>query len=175
MTGRSRSRRAELPPSLQLTTARLVLSALTPAGAADLLAGIVAPGRTRAADYPGQDDVVAATAYLWALEHVGDFPPYGPYQLVRRADAVVIGGAGFHGPPVGGEVEIAYAVVPSARGNGYATEAIRALVDLAAASGARSVSAVVAADNVASARVALAAGFVVRSADAATRRYTLTP
>ena len=175
MTGRPTSRRAEPPPCLQLTTARLVLPALSPAGAADLLAGIAAPDRIWAADYPGLDDAVAATAYLWALEHVGDFPPYGPFQLVRRADGVVIGGAGFHGPPVGGEVEIAYAVVPSARGNGYASEAVRALVDLAAASGARSVSAVVAADNDASERVARAVGFVVRSADAATRRYTLTP
>ena len=156
----------------QLATERLILRALSPAGAADLLSGIAAPDRGWAADYPDEADVVAATGYLWALEHVGDLAPFGPYQLLRRTDGVVIGGAGFHGPPVAGAVEIAYAVVPSARGRGYATEAVRALVAFAAACGVQSVSAVVAADNAASRRVARAAGFALAEPDGAFLRYT---
>lgn len=116
---------------------------------------------------------MAATGYLWALEHVGDYAPFGPYQLVRRADGLVIGSGGFHGPPVCGEVEIAYAVAPSARALGYATEAVRALVAFAAASGAQSVCALVASTNVVSQRVALAAGFDLAGPDGAFLRYTL--
>jgi RimJ/RimL family protein N-acetyltransferase len=156
----------------QLLTERLVLRALSPSGAADLLAGVEAPGLRWAPDYPAEADVVAATGYLWAVEHVGDLAGFGPYQLVRRADGLVIGGAGFHGPPVCGEVEIAYAVVASARGLGYAAEAARALVALAAASGVRSVSAVVAADNLASRRVARTAGLDLVGPDGALLRYT---
>ena len=71
-----------------------------------------------------------------------------------------------------GEVEIAYAVVPSARALGYATEAVRALVAFAAASGVQSVCALVAATNVVSQRVALAAGFDLAGPDGAFLRYT---
>ena len=39
----------------------------------------------------------------------------------------MIGEIGFVGPPVNGAVTIGYAIVPSARGQGYATEAIAAL------------------------------------------------
>ena len=158
-----------------LATARLILRALSPQGARDLLAGVTAPGRRWAPDYPGQADVVAATAYLWAVEHVGELAPFGPYQLIGRADGVVIGGAGFRGPPVAGEVEIAYAVVPSARGRGYATEAVRALVGLAAAAGVRSLSAVVAAGNPASARVARAAGLHLTRSEGASWLFTREP
>ena len=141
-----------------LVTPRLVLRALSASDAGELLAGTAAPGHRWARDYPAVADVVAASAYLWAAEHVGEHAPWGPYQLVRRSDGSVIGGAGFHGPPVAGEVEIAYAVVPSARGLGYASEAAGALVALAAGLGVASVRAEVAGGNLASQRVALAAG-----------------
>ncbi len=137
-----------------------------------MLSGTAAPEGEWAADYPDEADVLAATGYLWAIEHVGDVAPFGPYQLLRREDGLVIGGAGFHGPPVGGEVEIAYAVVPSARGLGYATEAVRALVAFAAAFGVQSVSAVIAANNVVSQRVARAAGFQLAGPEGTLVRYT---
>ena len=171
----SDARSAARLATAQLLTERLVLCPLSPAGAADLLAGVEAPGLRWAPDYPDEADVVAATGFLWALEHVRDFAPFGPYQLVRRVDGLVIGGGGFHGPPVCGEVEIAYAVVPSARGLGYATEAARGLIALAAASGVRSVFAVVAADNIASRRVAIAVGLrLLAGPDGGLLRYTRT-
>ncbi|MEZ0065827.1 RimJ/RimL family protein N-acetyltransferase [Streptacidiphilus sp. MAP12-20] len=59
-------------------------------------------------------------------------PPWGLYVIVRAADDRAIGGIGFHGPPgATGEVELGYELAPTARGAGYATEAVRALAALA--------------------------------------------
>src|SRR5262249_7374908 len=54
------------------------------------------------------------------------------FALVHVASNTVIGSASFKGPPdADGIVEVAYAVVPSQQGRGYATEATRALVTYA--------------------------------------------
>lgn len=56
---------------------------------------------------------------------------YGWYAIsldsLGRRDTL-IAGAGYFGPPVDGSVEIGYSVVPEARGLGYATELVEALV-----------------------------------------------
>src|SRR6266511_3814277 len=53
-----------------------------------------------------------------------------------RYARVIIGNAGFKGPPdPGGMVEIAYGIVPGFEGRGFATEAATALVTFAFASG----------------------------------------
>jgi ribosomal-protein-alanine N-acetyltransferase len=46
----------------------------------------------------------------------------------RRA---LVGAVGYFGPPVAGSVEIGYSLVPEARGQGFATECVQALVDRA--------------------------------------------
>jgi len=54
------------------------------------------------------------------------------FFLILRESGTAIGTAGFKGPPDGaGMVEIAYGVVPSFEGQGYATEAAAGLVALA--------------------------------------------
>jgi RimJ/RimL family protein N-acetyltransferase len=54
------------------------------------------------------------------------------FALVHRADRIVVGMAGFKGPPGDeGVVEIAYGVAPAYQGQGLATEAARALVGFA--------------------------------------------
>lgn len=54
------------------------------------------------------------------------------FELVRKADDVVVGRCGFKGPPsADGIVEIAYGVSPEHEGNGYATAAAQALVSFA--------------------------------------------
>jgi ribosomal-protein-alanine N-acetyltransferase len=54
------------------------------------------------------------------------------FFVVDRKQQRVIGSAGFKGPPdADGAVEIAYGIVPSSQGRGYATEAAHALVDFA--------------------------------------------
>jgi ribosomal-protein-alanine N-acetyltransferase len=52
----------------------------------------------------------------------------GWYVVTRDATPTLIAGAGFLGPPEDGTVEIGYSVVAEARGAGYATEIVEALV-----------------------------------------------
>ena len=62
--------------------------------------------------------------------------PYGTYEIIRRADGAVIGAAGFYGPPDDtGAVRVGYGLAESARGHGYATEALRALLRVGAPPG----------------------------------------
>jgi RimJ/RimL family protein N-acetyltransferase len=83
------------------------------------------------------------------------------YFVVHREQRLVIGSAGFKGPPDGnGAVEIAYGIVPSFQGQGYATEAARALLEVAlAADGVRSILAHTLPEPNASTRVLLRCGF----------------
>jgi [ribosomal protein S5]-alanine N-acetyltransferase len=56
------------------------------------------------------------------------------FWIIEKASGEIVGGAGFKGAPdADGMVEIAYGVVPSREGRGYATEAARALLHFAAA------------------------------------------
>jgi RimJ/RimL family protein N-acetyltransferase len=58
--------------------------------------------------------------------------PYRPWSLRLRADGLLIGGAGFRGPPdVDGSVEIGYGLAAEYRGQGLASEAVKAIVHLA--------------------------------------------
>jgi len=50
------------------------------------------------------------------------------FAVVDRERRRVIGAGGFKGPPKDGAVEIAYGIVPSCQGRGYATEVARALM-----------------------------------------------
>jgi RimJ/RimL family protein N-acetyltransferase len=56
------------------------------------------------------------------------------FVVVERSGGLAVGAAGFKGPPdAEGVVEIAYGIVPSREGRGYATEAARALLAFASA------------------------------------------
>lgn len=58
------------------------------------------------------------------------------FSVVHRDSEIVVGSAGFKGPPAAdGVVEIAYGVSPEYQGKGYATEAAQALVAYAFSSG----------------------------------------
>ena len=64
-------------------------------------------------------------ASLWA-EHTR--------LIVHEGDRTLIGETGFHGPPdESGTVEVGYSIVPDYRGQGFAFEATRALIDEALA------------------------------------------
>jgi RimJ/RimL family protein N-acetyltransferase len=52
---------------------------------------------------------------------------FGMYQIVRRSDGLVVGDLGFHRPPDDGAVEVGFGLAESARGCGYATEALTEL------------------------------------------------
>jgi ribosomal-protein-alanine N-acetyltransferase len=82
-------------------------------------------------------------------------------RLITTGDPKqVIGHAGFHGPPeVIGRAEIGYTVFKPYRGQGYAKEAAKALIDWAFEQGQREVFASVAPDNAPSLGVVRALGF----------------
>jgi ribosomal-protein-alanine N-acetyltransferase len=83
------------------------------------------------------------------------------FQIVQRADNIVVGSIGFKGPPTDDDVvEIAYGIHPEHRSKGYATEAAVALVSYAFNTGAvRSVRAHTLTTASASTRVLTKCGF----------------
>jgi RimJ/RimL family protein N-acetyltransferase len=119
---------------------------------------------------------------LASLQRVIDDPD-GPvwfgrfyaYVIVRRADGLAVGDAGFFGPPgADGEVEIGYALAPRARGAGLASEAVALLADWALVQpGVRVLTARVEADNAASVRLLDRLGFVADGRSEPYLRYVL--
>jgi RimJ/RimL family protein N-acetyltransferase len=86
-------------------------------------------------DFIVSDDV--SPEWLAALKSATAADPWSfGFALVHSESGLVIGNAGFIGPPdAEGMVEIAYGVVPDYQGRGYATEAANALVAWAAKNG----------------------------------------
>ena len=86
-------------------------------------------------DFIVSDDV--SPEWLAALESATGADPWRfGFALVHTESGMVIGNAGFTGPPdAAGVVEIAYGVVPDFQGRGYATEAANALLVWAAQNG----------------------------------------
>ena len=97
-------------------------------------------------------------------------PAYEPWLLwavVAKGDAGAIGHVGFHGPPgvnalqEQNALELGYAIDEPYRGQGYAPEAVAALIEWASAAGlATRFLASIAPENTASASVARRLGFV---------------
>jgi RimJ/RimL family protein N-acetyltransferase len=123
------------------------------------------PGDAWAADYPFEGDLAAIGSFLHLTEQNGEQRPFGYYQIKRQSDGLAIGGVGFKGPPVGGVVEIGYGLAPSARGHGYAAEALQALVEIALSLGVTTIRADTELDNLASRRTLERVGFVQVEAD----------
>jgi ribosomal-protein-alanine N-acetyltransferase len=103
--------------------------------------------------------------------------PYGVWVLIERSSRTVVGDAGFMGPPGAEEtVEIGYSVIPDRRRRGYATEAVRALVEWALDQpGVSAVVAGCAADNTPSIRLLERVGFQRTGAKGGQLRWRLDP
>ncbi|WTB93079.1 GNAT family N-acetyltransferase [Streptomyces cellulosae] len=142
-----------------LRSERLDLEGATPAVAASLaLAGD--GGFTWAGGAPADGTRVGAGIGVKQYEEGAYHPEWGTYVLVRREDDRAVGAMGFHSAPVDGRVEIGYDLVVEARGNGYATEALRTLSAWALAQDTvHTVVAVVDETNVPSQKVVTRAGF----------------
>jgi RimJ/RimL family protein N-acetyltransferase len=155
-------------------TARLTLQGVTPAAATDLRAGGTG-GFDWVEDGPYEGTRDAAGMLLKAYEAGVHRPEWGVFTLVRTEDGRAVGGMGFHGAPdEEGRVEIGYDLAESARGNGYATEAVRALSAWALArEEVRAVFATVDRANTASQQVLTRAGFTEVSEDEEQHAYEL--
>ncbi len=150
-----------------LETTRLRLHALSADEAETLEGGGLPAGWTYARDYPLPDTKDGVGLYLRHGDRV-----YGFHFVVRREDERVIGEIGFVSPPRGGAVTIGYAIVPSARRRGYATEAIFALTEWALEQpGVENVRAQTLPDNEVSVKALLRAGFAEDDRSPRLRRF----
>jgi RimJ/RimL family protein N-acetyltransferase len=102
---------------------QIELVRVTPEDAALMLAGDSPATRNVAPDYPTEfsQGIAAAAA---------NASPLGPFFMARTTDGIVVGEIG-GGMTEERGAEIGYAVVQSCWGRGYATDAVRALIELA--------------------------------------------
>ncbi|HEU5353136.1 MAG TPA: GNAT family N-acetyltransferase [Actinocrinis sp.] len=126
--------------------------------AARIAAGEPGPEDRWAEGFPRQDDADPAKG-LAAAEQ--DPAPFGVYALVPRSHGLMIGTAGFYGPPdPAGEVTIGYGMVEPEWGQGYGTRAVAGLVEVCRAhDGVSAINADTDLDNVGSQRVLEKNGF----------------
>ncbi|WP_441349120.1 GNAT family N-acetyltransferase [Streptomyces sp. NTH33] len=159
-----------------LPTERLILEGVTPAVARDLSSGGDG-GLEWVGSSPADGTRVGAGLVAKQYEDGAFHPRWGMYVLVRREDDRAVGAMGFHGAPdEAGRVEVGYDLVVGARGNGYATEALRALSAWALAQdGVRTVAAVIARENTPSQNVVTRAGFTRVTEDGAEYVYEIRP
>ena len=89
--------------------------------------------RAKVAGMSDGDKANLSTAWLSLLAAATTADPWVlGFQVSLHAEDSVIGQCGFKGPPTTeGSAEIAYVIEPEWQGNGYATEAAKALVDFA--------------------------------------------
>jgi RimJ/RimL family protein N-acetyltransferase len=115
-----------------LSTPRLELVLLEPDHARSLAAGINDNGHPWAAGYPLGSTLLRAELTVAAAAQREPLGEFGTYQVIRRCDDCVIGDVGFMGPPdETGAVSVGCAITEDARGQGYATEALSAVLDWA--------------------------------------------
>ncbi|WP_371619300.1 GNAT family N-acetyltransferase [Streptomyces sp. NBC_00454] len=153
---------------------RVLLCDISPLAAADLVAGGTG-GFAWAEDGPADGTRRAAGSVVKAQEEGRYRPGWGPYAIIRASDRRAIGGMGFHGAPdADGRAEMGYDLVPSARGNGYATEALKALTGWALRQpGVAVLAATVDEGNAASHAVVRRVGFTEAGSGEGTIRYAL--
>ncbi|MFF4019461.1 GNAT family N-acetyltransferase [Streptomyces sp. NPDC001843] len=119
--------------NLVIPAERLTLVGVRPAAARDLRLGGDG-GFEWIDDGPFEGTRDAAGMVVKAYEAGVHRPEFGLFVLVRREDGLAVGGMGFHGAPdEEGRAEVGYDLVEGARGQGYATEALRTLSEWALA------------------------------------------
>jgi RimJ/RimL family protein N-acetyltransferase len=143
-----------------LRSERLRIETLTKDEAAAIRSGDRS-GRTWAADYPSDGDRIVADVIGEAGDHYDETSEIGVYQVRLISDGTAVGGIGFLSAPFEdeGEAEIGYGLSESARGQGYATEAVRAVLAFVAQHGVRRVVALTDPGNLASHAVLTRVGF----------------
>jgi RimJ/RimL family protein N-acetyltransferase len=146
-------------------TPHLHLHPVDVAEAERIVAGAAGPADAWVDDFPSEGDVRAVGAFLHNSAALGEQRPFGYYRITRLADGRAVGGIGFKGRPENGCVEIGYGLARSARGHGYAAEAVGALLTIAADHGLTKVMADTTAGNIASQRTLVRSGFRLVGSD----------
>ena len=136
----------------------VALERITPDHAQRILARKERAGDNWHSMYPLVDELDPLRSLAASTDSGSEFTLY----LVRQlSTGLAVGGFGFFGPPDNdGRVEFGYGLVPSARGRGLATEAVKIGLQLAARHGARLAAANTSVSNVASQRVLAKAGLI---------------
>jgi len=145
---------------------------IDPGLARAMLAGVPGPDLPWEEGFPMPPVLDIARTIAAATEPLG---PFLAYVIVREVDGMAVGDAGFFGPPgAEGEVEIGYAVVPAARGMGFAREAVEVLMEWAQSQpGVRAIAARVERGNVASVRLLERLGFAREGEREGMQRFVL--
>lgn len=160
--------RIERSLTYRIETDRLVLNPVTPEIATAVVAGDLST--LRLGDGWPHEDTADAMAMKLA-------PRSGPGWLIVLA-GIVIGDCGAYTyPGASGEVEIGYGLAAPYRGEGYATEAVRAMCRwLVTETGAPRIVAVdVLVENLASRRVLEKVGFAITAEDQSNVSYAISP
>lgn len=96
-----------------------------------LLQGLEDPDRPWADGYPLDESLVSAAMVQerHRAVHGADEDPWTQYQVILAETGTVVGDLTFLEPPDEGRVAmLTFGIAPSRRGNGYATELLRAVV-----------------------------------------------
>ncbi|MFF7637676.1 GNAT family N-acetyltransferase [Kitasatospora sp. NPDC008050] len=155
-----------------LLTERLILHPFTLAEAERVAAGQAQPGDNWAADYPSEGERVGAGMFAKNAANNGARQPFGGWEIRRRSDGAAIGGLGFHGAPdEHGTVSVGYGLSESVRGQGYASEALRAVLAAAPGWGVKRLVGDTDLDNLPSQRVMEACGLTFTHQDEELKYY----
>lgn len=148
---------------------------MSPGEAEQVAGGEPDSGARWAPGYPAAGDMAGARRFLSVCASTGNPQPFGAYEIRGRDDSLAIGGLGFHGPADDNDtVTIGYGLIPSAQGKGYASEALRALLELARARGITCVQGDTDHDNAASQHVMTAVGMRLFAEDERLKHYKIT-
>lgn len=142
-----------------IETPRLLLRRPRPEDADAIFSQYASDSRvTRYMAWPTHRSIEDTLAFLAHCETQWLAGPAGPYQIVRRSDGRLIGGTGldFESPA---RAETGYVLAVEAWGQGYATEALGAMVALAARLGVQQLTAGCHPEHAASIRVLEKQGF----------------
>lgn len=148
-----------LAAPIGLPTDRLVLEPMTAAVVDALIIQVRQPDW--AADFPAPADYDAARQFFETGLLTDTAAVFGTRLIRERSTGDVVGTIGFTGIPVDEAIEVSYSIVPSRRGQGYASEALVGLARYALDQpGVSVVTAFTETSNLASQALLLTAGFM---------------
>ncbi|HEV7951203.1 MAG TPA: GNAT family N-acetyltransferase [Glaciihabitans sp.] len=117
---------------------RVLLHVFSTDDAADVLRGIRKPGQSWAREYPSFFEIDLLRSLVHERESGIDPGPFTQYQVVLTDENIVIGGAGFFGPPDEFRaVEISFGIAADYHGHRYGAEIVAGMVHIARTNGAR--------------------------------------